>query len=415
LVSLIRLYAPIRLKTRIPDSDELEDCDLIVMKLVCLVAVDWKRSKLEGLEWFRKFISFNLPAIPQGIKWISTNATASAFYGYPFIGLRLLKYLEDISESQNQKETIDSLLARASLVLHEGTWSKVSDFKSSMVDSAIRMGELWPPMLYLTVLGVIKMEQGCFEDSEILAEKIQWTGENFNHERSLMFASYLKVAILIKKLSFGQALSEVSKGILLTEKTGSKITQIGFLGYKVITETLLGQIDAAQASITTGLILLSELKTVQSFYLVPFSLCQLITNLHLLKDAIDKIQNSQIQEHKKAVHRLVKQELGASKRYAPYRTCILRLIGDYYWIISKQSKALKLWGRSIQEGERLGARPDLSRTYFEVGRRLLEPHSKYKELNGIGARSYLEKAKAMFEDMDLQRDLDQLDKIVSDS
>ena len=49
----------------------------------------------------------------------------------------------------------------------------------------------------------------------------------------------------------------------------------------------------------------------------------------------------------------------------------------------KQGKALKWWDRTIKEGERLGARPDLSRTYFEVGKRLLEPHSKYKELNGI--------------------------------
>jgi hypothetical protein len=37
----------------------------------------------------------------------------------------------------------------------------------------------------------------------------------------------------------------------------------------------------------------------------------------------------------------------------------------------------------------------------------------YKELNGISAQGYLEKARAMFEEIDLKEDLDELDKIVA--
>jgi len=55
----------------------------------------------------------------------------------------------------------------------------------------------------------------------------------------------------------------------------------------------------------------------------------------------------------------------------------------------------------------------LSRTYFEVGKRLLEPRSKYKNLNGITAEEYLEKARTLFEEMDLQWDLDELDKVMA--
>jgi hypothetical protein len=46
-----------------------------------------------------------------------------------------------------------------------------------------------------------------------------------------------------------------------------------------------------------------------------------------------------------------------------------------------------------------------------VGKRLLEPKSKYKELDGIKAGEYLERARVMFEDMDLQWDLDELEKL----
>ena len=86
-------------------------------------------------------------------------------------------------------------------------------------------------------------------------------------------------------------------------------------------------------------------------------------------------------------------------------------MGVYYWLIGKQRKAIKWWRRAIAEGHRLNDSLELSRTYLEVGKRLLEPKSKYKELDGIKAWDYLEKARVLFEEMDLQWDLDELAKV----
>ena len=114
-----------------------------------------------------------------------------------------------------------------------------------------------------------------------------------------------------------------------------------------------------------------------------------------------------IQEVEMALHTLGFWEIAIDA------TQILRLTGGYYWLINKQKKALNWWGRAIKKGEALGARPDLARTFFEIGKSLLEPDSKYKELNGITADEYLEKARTLFEEMDLQWDLDELDKLMS--
>ena len=48
---------------------------------------------------------------------------------------------------------------------------------------------------------------------------------------------------------------------------------------------------------------------------------------------------------------------------------------------------------------------------MEIGKRFLEEKSKYKELKGISAKEYLEKARVMSQEMDLEWDLDELDKI----
>jgi hypothetical protein len=47
-----------------------------------------------------------------------------------------------------------------------------------------------------------------------------------------------------------------------------------------------------------------------------------------------------------------------------------------------------------------------------VGKRLLETGTKYKKLNGIDAKGYLEKAAVLFEEMGLERDLDNLKEII---
>jgi hypothetical protein len=72
---------------------------------------------------------------------------------------------------------------------------------------------------------------------------------------------------------------------------------------------------------------------------------------------------------------------------------------------------LKWWRKTIQDGKKLGFRPEIAPTYLEIGKSLLAPQSKYKRLNGIAAEEYLKKARLLFEEMDLQWDLGQLEKV----
>ena len=48
---------------------------------------------------------------------------------------------------------------------------------------------------------------------------------------------------------------------------------------------------------------------------------------------------------------------------------------------------------------------------MEVGKRLLEPQSNYRKLNGFTAQEYLAKAEKLFREMDLQWDLEQLERV----
>ncbi len=54
---------------------------------------------------------------------------------------------------------------------------------------------------------------------------------------------------------------------------------------------------------------------------------------------------------------------------------------------------------------------DILRSYFEVEKHLLAPQSRYRELKGKDAKDYLQKARILFEELGMDRDLDELDRM----
>ena len=176
-------------------------------------------------------------------------------------------------------------------------------------------------------------------------------------------------------------------------------------------ETLLCRPDKAATSVKKGEALLADLGIVGPLYRAPFLLGRLLMHLGRFKEALISENRSQIRQCEQQTLTSAKQAVRVSKRHALYRTWIQKSVGEYYWLTGKQKKALSWWGKAIEEGTELGAKMDLSFTYFEIGKRLLESHSKHQNLNGIEAKGYMEKARTLFEEMGLERDLENLDRL----
>jgi hypothetical protein len=141
------------------------------------------------------------------------------------------------------------------------------------------------------------------------------------------------------------------------------------------------------------------------------SLSSFVLNLQHLEESTKKGDKPTSSHHRSDALKNGTKAVNMANKYASFKTEALKLMGVYYWLIGKQRKAMQWWCKAIAEGTRQKDRPELSRTYYEIGKRLLEPKSKHKDLDGIKAEEYLEKARVMFEEMDLQWDLDELEKL----
>jgi len=221
----------------------------------------------------------------------------------------------------------------------------------------------------------------------------------------------LETELLFQYRNLHGAQELVEKLELSTVKIGSDPLRLISLGYKVLIQILLKDFVEAEKSLNQAEECFRKQAVVFPVYASTYFPARFFLDLELLKESIFSNSKSGVSKYRKNACKSGKNALKHSKKYAIYRTRIVRSVGLYYWLIDKQNEAAKWWERAIEAGERLRARPDLARTYMEIGKRFLEENSKHKELNGISAKEYLEKARTMFKEMGLEWDLDELDRI----
>ncbi len=284
-----------------------------------------------------------------------------------------------------------------------------------MLDQNLNIGQLWEVSNYIILYCFVKLDQGEFKTVYPLLEKLSTIADSYEYEVARANKLARRTHLLIQCRKLYDAQKSADKLELSAIKIGSDPYRLASLGLKAKIQILLKDLAGAEKSLNQAEEYYRKQAIVPPLYAAPYLVARFFLDIELFEESILSNNKSTISKHRQNAGKSCKKVLKNSKKLALFRSAVLRLTGLYYWLINKQNKAVKWWKRTIEEGERLGARPDLARTYMEIGKHFLEEKSKYKELNGISAQEYLEKARAMFQEMDLQWDLDELDKIASDN
>ena len=295
-----------------------------------------------------------------------------------------------------------------------GNWH--NEFNEEIINLSLKVGDTYSAAAYQLHAGHMHIGLGNFDTVERSLKCLLDIAISYNDEHARCDFYEIRGILLLCKKDPEKALDDINANILLMEKLGQDTRKVTFLGMKIQAETLQNRLRDAEKSLeqTKNLV-----KKVSKISLIPFmyshyAMGGLLLHIAKLEKAIDQNDKKTIPLNRKQALKGAKDALKTAKKYAPIITKACRLKGKIHWLSNNQKQAFKWYRRSIKKGERLGARPELSRTYFEVGKRLLEPQAKYQLLNGISAEEYLENARVMFKDMNLQWDLEQLEKATND-
>ena len=364
-----------------------------------------------SLKWVRRF---DLSKLEYGVITYCAYTCGMPWLGLFKLGEKLASFIRDRVNRENPIERLvyesidwhDNFLAGKDWAFGDRNFG----YNEELIDRNVNLGHLWWSGMMLQYYGWKKIEQGNFHDGSAIADKLELYGIQFDQPHIVVMKHLTTARLNFKRRIIPEAAREADQGIEAARLTDISQMALSLFSIKAQILVFLGRIleaaqtldQAHQITAKTDIIPvhLGELfKSQASLDMARF--------IHALREGKKADQSRFGRQAAKWIRRSLKN----AKKAACHLTEALMMNGQYYWLTGREQKALTYWEQSIKEGERLGARPDLSRTYFEVGKRLLEPYSKYKELNGIKAREYLDRAEKLFREMDLQWDLEQLERV----
>ena len=408
---LISLYLPSLKFKRIPTASDKEAIDLFFKKLKAMVVVNPRRSFVESFYFYKKLTDFDLAEFDSGIGMFVGGSTLFLFTGI-FFGLskRILDLVKERVDKDDVRQFTIYDFSETLYNLLKGNWKAIRSYDDGLVDKNLAIGETYWASMHYFWHGWPQVYQGNLDASKFLVNRLDDLYRVYENDFSLLAKYLLNTALLMEGRRPREALVEAEKGLSFAQEHAPRTSLIQLFSWKARIHMLMGDMEEAEKSLQRADQIRREVHMVP-WQLSCFFRSQFEYDLYRLRESIDKgNQVGALTWRKKAI-RSGELLSRMAVKVAQHRTDSCRLKGTYYWLINEKKKALKWWHEAIEEGERLGARLDLSRVYFEVGRRLLESKNSHGGLDGVKAKEYLEKARALFEEMDLQWDLDELNRV----
>jgi hypothetical protein len=303
-----------------------------------------------------------------------------------------------------------------------GYW-KIKPLDASLMEYGLRIGEIWRVINTVCSYIPFYVETGDIVQAINWINKLHEIATVFNHSYSMTYKYSTNCNLLMKHRKFIESLKECDEGIAFVDKTGDRVLSFAITTYKARIFILTDDMQRAKEILQLLEKKLSSLNLIPVF-LVEYRISRFMFDIHVLEDTNITNNISWIKKYQKKAFQSGKLALIISQKCMVKRTEILKLMATYYWLQGKPIKALRWWKKSIVIGDKLGARLELSRTYFEVGKRLIEKPLTEKHVQlqpkaralaekiiGLTPEECLKKAEAMFREMDLQWDLEQLEKV----
>ena len=348
---------------------------------------------------------------------VSIYIESSGLFSFSGVSFKISRKILDYTKNYVSKSNIKSVFFYNFYeLLHDfisGNWHKELKYDENLVDRYLKTGEVYQAAAYTVIIALLRIEQGYFNDAEVLVDKICEIGEIYDNDYARGTKYLVNTKLLLKRRRLYDALNEADTGITFLNRVHQHLYALCVSGIKANIQFLLKDIRGMENSLLQAKELELYEKKVAPFYINNLLLSQFLFDLFMLKEVTSSYDKFKIPQFRKNAYHSGNVVVKNSMKYAANKTEAFKLMGVYYWFVGKQNKAFAWWDKSIQDGELLGALPELAHTYLEVGKRLIEKKSRVRELNSIQAEEFLEKAKILFKELDLAYDLEALDKIQS--
>jgi class 3 adenylate cyclase/tetratricopeptide (TPR) repeat protein len=410
---MLALYFPSRWFKRLPTKQDAEAVDLYYRKKAnALVVINPKRFFIESFFFYNTVVRFDLTRFEFGIGIFAGASSLFAFSGLSLsIARKILDYVKPRLTPDDAKQWISYDLLNTTHLFLKGQWHEITESSEDLVKRNLRIGEIWYASQHYYWHGLLKIHQGNFDAARPIVTKLSEIAETYENDIARLLKYLLNINLLIECRHTKEATAEVNRGIDLVQRNDWGLSILNMYSLKASIHLLMKETDEAGMSLDRANQIRSEVKAVP-IQLSIFYRSQFEYYLRRLGESLRADHREESSEYRRKAFKSGKMLIKTCRKAALYRTESYRLMGIYNWLICDQKSALKWWHKAIREGESLGARPQLSRTYAEMGMRFCLIKDESSEPVASRAEAYLQKAKTMFRDLGLHQDLEHLNSVI---
>ncbi len=403
---VLRLYLPVFRKNK--SATEIDNIifDLWFKKSTALAVSSKAAFFRETIRFNSIILNYNLRSIENGVSFLFSGSVLFSYGGLSFtLANRIMKIARVDLSKENTKDLILYCVAKQLIAFLSGAFKEEAFFDEKLVEKNLEIGETVFTTFYINQFIFQNIEKGNFKKTTNLIALENEIIEQYRCDFSLALLLYLQARLLLKMRCLPEAMKMAEQGIAQADRTGDVTLLSQIYSIMARMHIVAGDLEIAEK-------FLLDAEKIKLEAMLPFYLVE----IHLSRFMLDVRKLQKTQNHSTILQKKGKEALQSGKKAAKvtkrarYNSVELyRYMGLYYWQTHKRNKAFKYWGRSIENGRAMGARPELARTYLEVGRHLLDEKGEKKTFSGLGAEDYLDMARKLFEDMDLTWDLGQLE------
>ena len=367
-----------------------------------ITTINPRHSVFKPSDAVSRFIKYDIMGSQAVLELYIQIATPFTWASFSYPTVRKIIDLADQADFQlNPRSLLSLFMVKSMFDVNTGQWLYNIE-ADEVFNTGIKAGELWMTSITALYLCMQQIELGNYALTVEISDKLKELGNAFENSFAISQGYRVRLVCLMKfrRFEYLQELIDEAKGYMHTTDNMLHAFVVDLIQSHLHIHN--NKLEAAVKSFEEAKKSLEIIKSIASYY-TPYLITEIQLGLALLNDKSNKdIKNSkEIREMLKTSKTLI----SLSKKFVVNLTEAYILRAKIFLFQQKFKKALKNLQLAIQTGEKYRSRLELSRAYFETGKFLSDPNVKYNELNGQPASYYLDKAKTMFEEMDLQWDL----------
>jgi len=397
------VYRPVRGQTRYRDNLEI--------RYPRIKAQSTSNPTRLVFDYFRAIHWMNRTdpaAVPdQVIGLYSGFAAMFAYSGVSFrVGRRYLDISERLLRPGHVKDRFDHQSLTCICNYLEGKWDDADGVVDPVVvEGALRHGGLWEVNTYLGLDCDRRLRRGDFDAARQRLAELAKLSDAYGFEFANTNHDAQTTLLLLEERQVEAALAAADR---YCASVHDDTLCVLALGSKAKAQVLLGDRAGAAATLGRAEQIVKRSSIIPPWHLSAYAVSRLLYDVAALASGRPAQQRSAGRALARRARRSAAFARRVAARVAVQRGEVYRLTARMHWLLGNAKRARRWWLRSIAECEQLGAKPELARTYADIGLSLMA-ESRERDLAGVDAREYVARAQRLFVDLGLAWDMTQVE------